>query len=183
MTTHFDPSVRGGTITVVQGEFHISGDPQVVLSTVLGSCVAVCLYDPTVHNGGMNHFLLPERAGACKSEIRYGAHAMELLINGLLKIGGRRETLRAKIFGGSSMAANLRDIGQSNSEFAKTFLHNENIPIVSESLGGTMARRVRFWPVTGRAQLLLIPNNPELQSPAPPKPSALQSPAESVTLF
>ncbi|MEC3862525.1 chemotaxis protein CheD [Mesobacterium sp. TK19101] len=183
MTARSSLAPRGSTITVVQGEFRISDDPHVVLSTVLGSCVAVCLYDPTVHKGGMNHFLLPERAGACKSDIRFGAHAMELLINGLLKIGGRRETLRAKVFGGSSMATNLRDIGQSNAEFAKSFLHNENIPVVSESLGGTLARRVRFWPVTGRAKMLLIPNSPDLQSPASPRPLPMQSPVESVTLF
>ncbi|MCB1333359.1 MAG: chemotaxis protein CheD [Roseivivax sp.] len=173
-------SAFGSTISVIQGEFKISNDPEVILSTVLGSCIAACLHDPVAQIGGMNHFLLPNRDGADSGDIRYGAHAMELLINGLLKQGAHRDRMQAKLFGGASMAANLRDIGRSNAAFAQEFLRRENLPIVSESVGGQMARRVRFWPTTGKAQQLLIPNNPDLQSPAisaPPRSS------EPVTLF
>ncbi len=168
------------THTVVQGDYRISGEIDLVLSTVLGSCVSVCLHDPHAQVGGMNHFLLPSRDGSNKNNIRYGAHAMELLINGLLKKGARRDRLQAKVFGGASMAANLRDIGQSNAEFAKQFLDQEGLPIFSESLGGTMARRVKFWPYSGKAQQLLIPNDPGL-SVAPAKAPTRKS--ESVTLF
>lgn len=168
------------TQTVVQGEYRISDQPGVILSTVLGSCVAVCLYDATARIGGMNHFLLPSRDGSAKSDIRYGAHAMELLINGLLKGGARRERLLAKVFGGASMAANLQDIGRSNAAFAREFLQTEGLPIVNESLGGTMARRVRFWPVDGRAQQLLIRATPDPQTPLA---TAQPRPATDVTLF
>lgn len=168
------------TVAVVQGEFKISAEPQVVLSTVLGSCVAVCLYDPGVRVGGMNHFLLPSREGSNSNDIRYGAHAMELLINGLLKSGASRSRLEAKIFGGASMASRLQDIGTSNALFARGFLADESIPILSESLGGTLARRVRFWPESGRVQQMLIPSAVGLQEVAPP---AKTPPVEAVTLF
>lgn len=143
-------------INVIQGEFVISAEEHTVLTTVLGSCIAVCLYDPRKAIGGMNHFLLPSRDGAEGENVRYGAYAMELLINGLLKKGADRVRLQAKIFGGASMIGNLRDIGASNAAFAKNFLSLEDIPCISESTGGTSARRIRFWPTNGRVRQLLV---------------------------
>lgn len=168
------------TVAVVQGEFKISSEPEVVLSTVLGSCVAVCLHDPGARIGGMNHFLLPHREGSGRDDIRYGAHAMELLINGLLKDGAARHRLEAKIFGGASMASHLQDIGSSNAAFAHQFLADESIPILSESLGGTLARRVRFWPESGRVQQMLIPSVIGLEENVQP---ATNTKSDAVTLF
>lgn len=130
------------------------------MSTVLGSCVAVCLWDPEAAVGGMNHFLLPfgpELAGG--GPVRYGVHAMEVLINALLKQRARRGNLRAKLFGGARITTNLGDIGAANARFAQEFLATEEIPCVAESLGGTSARRIMFRPSTGHVRQLLVPNS------------------------
>jgi len=142
---------------VLQGEHQVSGAPDVVLSTILGSCVAVCLWDHVAGLGGMNHFLLPfgPKAAAATPE-RYGVHAMEILINALLKMGARRSRFQAKLFGGARLSATLSDIGQSNARFAKEFLATEEIPCLAESLGGINARRVLFRPRTGHARQLLV---------------------------
>lgn len=142
---------------VSQGEFLASADPQETLSTVLGSCVAACLWDPVAQIGGMNHFLLPNAGGGnSNSSSRYGINAMEMLINQMLKLGAERRRIKAKLFGGASMSSNLGDIGGSNVRFAKTFLATEEIPCIAESLGGTSARRVTFHPVTGHARQLIV---------------------------
>jgi chemotaxis protein CheD len=139
-------------ITVAQGETKVSDERDVVLTTVLGSCVATCLFDPQARVGGMNHFLLPEGAGAgTEAGRRYGAYAMELLINDVLKAGGRRDRLEAKLFGGGRMFDSLRDVGRSNADFAEKFLRDEGIPVVGGSLRGDGGRRVHYWPVTGKA--------------------------------
>lgn len=137
---------------VGQGEHHVTRDPNVVLSTILGSCVAMCLRDPVAGVGGMNHFLLPDGSGAgTDAGRRYGAYAMELLINDVLKAGGRRDRLEAKLFGGGRMFDSLRDVGRSNADFAEKFLRDEGIPVVGGSLRGDGGRRVHYWPVTGKA--------------------------------
>ena len=139
-------------IHVGQGEHYITADPAVMLTTILGSCVAMCLRDPQVGVGGMNHFLLPEGAGAgTDAGRRYGAYAMELLINDVLKAGGRRERLQAKLFGGGRMFDALRDVGRANADFAERFLRDEGIPVVGGSLRGEGGRRLHYWPVSGRA--------------------------------
>jgi chemotaxis protein CheD len=143
----------------VQGEYRISGDPEELFSTLLGSCVAVCLWDPVARVGGMNHFLLPMGPqGATDGMTRYGVHAIEVLINGLLKRGARRDGLRAKLFGGARMSPRLRDIGTANASFARSYLSTEDIPCVAESLGGSSARRVVFRPTTGQVRQLLVPD-------------------------
>ncbi|MDH6235247.1 chemotaxis receptor (MCP) glutamine deamidase CheD, partial [Mesorhizobium soli] len=89
-------------ITVMRGEFHVVDRPEVVLTTILGSCVAACLRDPYAGVGGMNHFLLPGTLGAARRDAeRYGVHLMELLVNGLLARGAQRQRLEAKLFGGA----------------------------------------------------------------------------------
>lgn len=183
MTSRSDQAARDTTVTVVQGEFRVSSDPAVALSTVLGSCVAICLHDPQVHVGGMNHFLLPSRAGSAASDIRYGANAMELLINAMLKSGASRARLVAKAFGGANMASNLRSIGADNIAFAREFLAAEGIPLQAESLGGTSARRVRFWPATGRVRQLLIPNSEIGAMPVERPQQPMARPKSDITLF
>ena len=167
---------------VSQGEFRASPDPNETLSTVLGSCVAACLWDPIALIGGMNHFLLPN-AGAGEDTIssRYGINAMEMLINNMLKLGADRRRIRAKLFGGASMSSNLADIGGLNARFAKSFLLTEDIPCVASSLGGTSARRITFHPTSGHARQLIIEAPDPVRMPTvAPSPAAVPS---NVVLF
>lgn len=167
------------TVTILQGEFAVSADPAVVMSTVLGSCVAVCLFDPQAGVGGMNHFLLAGIDEPRSGDLRYGVNAMELLINQLLGIGAERQRLSAKLFGGARMTAHAGNIGRSNAAFAQDFLDQEGIPCVSKSLGGDMARRVQFTPVTGAARQLQIAGiEPDIEPVKRPPP-----PATDITLF
>ena len=153
-------SVEGQIIYIGQAEHEVSADPNVVLSTILGSCVAVCLYDPVRLVGGMNHFLLPESVGGSSKDLFFGANLMETLINGLMKLGAPKRNLKAKLFGGANVIVEGSTVGERNSVFARSFLRDEGIECVSESLGGDRARRIRFWPTTGRvSQLRLSPTD------------------------
>jgi chemotaxis protein CheD len=141
-------------VNLVQGEFRVSDDPDVTLTTILGSCVGACIRDPIRGVGGMNHFLLPGAdivGGSIESE-RMGVRLMELLMNGLMREGARRDRLEAKIFGGARMMRGLSDIGQKNAEFARSFLRREGIRVVGGDVGGDRGRRLHFWPVSGRAR-------------------------------
>ena len=170
------------TTTVYQGEFKISSDPNECLTTILGSCVATCLYDEDAQVGGVNHFLLPTGPSGEGSNLKYGLHSMELLINALLKSGARKNQIKAKVFGGSRMLDELSNIGGKNVEFAFEFLKDEKIPCVSESTLGNQARRIKFWATTGRVQQLLVART-ELPKVAPvPKPEPT-SPQSDIILF
>jgi chemotaxis protein CheD len=157
----------------MEGQFLVSDDPDLVMTTVLGSCVAACLRDPVARIGGMNHFLLPgdaERAAARDAE-RYGVHLMELLVNGLMSRGANRSRLEAKLFGGARTIFKSSDVGAMNGSFAERFLKNEGIRIVGRSLGGSSGRRVEYWPVTGRARQIMIGEAATVPAPvAPAKP-------------
>ena len=158
-------------MNIVQGEYYVSADPAVVITTLLGSCVAACLYDRRMRVGGMNHFLLPGRFGdepEGQSE-RLGVHLMELLVNGLLKLGASRDRMEAKLFGGAKTVAGLRDIGANNAVFAQSFLRREGIPVVATSLGANSGRRVQFWPTMGRARQ-------QFMTGAPVEPPAIRPP-------
>ena len=139
---------------VIQGEFHVTDEPDLMLTTILGSCVAACLRDPAAGVGGMNHFLLPGEPGA--DGLRYGVQSMELLINGLLRMGARRERMEARLFGGARLIDGLTDVGLQNAAFAERFLRDEGVRFVGGSLRGDHARRVQFWPVAGRARQSLL---------------------------
>jgi len=144
-------------IHFVQGEYRVSDDPNVVLTTILGSCVGACMRDPLANVGGMNHFLLPGNLDHPRQEAeRYGVHLMELLVNGLLQRGAQRQRLEAKLFGGARTIEKMINIGEKNSEFAQKFLKNENIKHIGGSLGGLAGRRIEFWPVSGRARQYLL---------------------------
>ena len=148
-------AIRDGLrrVTVAQGETRVSDEVDVVLTTVLGSCVAACFYDPVARVGGINHYLLAQgSASDAASMQRYGVYAMEVLINAMLAMGASRHRLRARIFGGAAMRAGFRDIGGTNIAFARTFLRQERIPLVGEDVAGTGARRVEFRPALGLAR-------------------------------
>jgi chemotaxis protein CheD len=164
-------------ITILQGEYKISARADVILSTLLGSCVAMCLFDPVAQIGGLNHFLLPGCGSADEGDrsLRYGAYSMELLVNNLLALGASKHSLRAKLFGGARMLAGLTDLGARNADFAEQYLQRENIPLVGGSLRGDRGRRVEFWPFTGRTRQLLLGGAlaPE-RYPAVPRESAVE---------
>jgi chemotaxis protein CheD len=154
---YFDQRFNARIINVAPGGHGLACEPDHVLSTVLGSCVAACLRDPLAGVGGMNHFLLPgdEEAGGGPSmdDMRFGAAAMEVLINALLKAGALRSRLEAKIFGGAVMLASSAQtaVGSKNAAFAQRFLAREGIRTVAKDLGGNRPRRVNYEPATGRA--------------------------------
>ena len=153
---------------VTQGRYVVSDRAEDVLVTVLGSCIATCLTDPVAGVGGMNHFLLPGEASQRGRETRYGINAMELLINAILKAGGQIGRLEAKVFGGAHSSAAPFAIGHANAEFAFWFLRNEGIRCVGQDVGGARARKLRYWPATGRAQQMRLDAS---SPPVPPRPA------------
>ena len=170
---------------VVQGEQRVTDDPDVRLTTILGSCVSACLNDPFAKVGGMNHFLLPgafDQAGPGHGE-RIGVHAMELLINEMLQRGAARRRLEAKVFGGACLNAALNDIGGSNAAFALQFLRREGIAVVAECLGGRLARRIQFWPASGRARRSFLADAHPAARVTPAAVPAIPSDAGTLELF
>jgi chemotaxis protein CheD len=126
-----------------------------VLVTVLGSCVAACVRDPATRVGGMNHFMLPEASSdesITSRSTRYGVYAMEVLINDILRRGGRRERLQAKVVGGGRVLNGFSGatVGERNAAFVQRFLETEGIPVVGSDLLQYYPRKVYFFPVTGR---------------------------------
>lgn len=142
-------------ITVMQGQALVSGEARVELSTVLGSCVALCLFDPDAHLGGMNHFLLaepPASAGPGAVDEAYGTYLMELLVNQMLGAGARKARLKAHLYGGANVNRNMMRIGTANADFARGFVTREGIDLVRCDLGGVNARRVDFRPASGQVR-------------------------------
>lgn len=170
-------------VQITQGDAHVSDDPREVLTTILGSCVAACVRDPVAGVGGMNHFLLPDGGGE-QNGLRYGVNAMELLINGLLKLGASRARLEAKLFGGASVVMGLSDVGASNALFAQRYLMDEGIAHVGGNLGGTQPRRIQYWPVSGRARQLALPGADSLALASRERGAAATTPeGHDVELF
>ena len=144
---------------VIQGEFRISDDPELVLTTILGSCVAACIRDPVAGVGGMNHFLLPGEespSGFGGEGLRYGVQSMELLVNALLRRGARRDRLEVKLFGGARLIDGLTDVGNQNAGFGERFVRDEGLVYAGGSLRGERARRIQYWPVSGRARQVFL---------------------------
>jgi chemotaxis protein CheD len=171
-----DPGAR--RVHIVQGEYEVSRDPSVILTTLLGSCVAACIHDPVAGVGGMNHFLLPDAEGSDREHMRYGVNSMELLINGILKLGGRRDRLHVWLFGGAKLFDRLSDIGAQNAAFAEDFIKREELIPMGGSLRGLKARRIQFWPVAGRARQLLL-NKADAAVVAPVMPVIVPPVADS----
>lgn len=148
-----DHHFQHNAVKVLPGEYFVS-DESLVIMTVLGSCIAACLWDSKARIGGMNHFMLPD-GDATDVSGRYGSYAMELLINEMLKLGARRETLQAKIFGGAQVMHNFTtmNVGERNTKFVMNYLQTERIPIVSEDVLDIYPRKVVFFPITGKAMV------------------------------
>ena len=137
-------------VKVLPGEYFVSSEDLVIM-TVLGSCIAACIWDNKMRIGGMNHFMLPDGDGADGSG-RYGSYAMELLINEMIKLGARRETMQSKVFGGGAVMAGFTtmNVGERNTKFVLDYLATERIPVVSQDVLDIHPRKVCFFPVTGK---------------------------------
>jgi chemotaxis protein CheD len=165
---HYWNSTHGKyTVRVLPGEYYVSAGDEVIM-TVLGSCVSACIRDPVAGIGGMNHFMLPEGAapgpgesGLLSEPARYGAYAMEHIINTILANGGRREQLEIKLFGGAGVLRTMSDVGVCNINFVHDYLSTENLPVVAEDLGGLHPRKLLYFPATGRARVRKLPGSGE----------------------
>ncbi|WP_226911313.1 chemoreceptor glutamine deamidase CheD [Gallaecimonas mangrovi] len=152
MKRFFDPSRERQMVKVLPGEYFVTGGDELI-ATTLGSCVCACIWDPVAMVGGLNHFMLPEDKGGLEplsKSNRYGTHAMESLVNGLIKLGARRERLKVKLFGGARVFGQGK-IGDMNMEFVRRFVEREGYQVVAESLGGFLPRKVLFEPTIGKA--------------------------------
>ena len=145
---------------ILPGEYYVTNYNELV-TTVLGSCVSACIRDKVFGIGGMNHFMLPLSDGKgwggsgdfTSTATRFGNYAMEHMINDILKNGGHKKHLEAKIFGGGQMMEAQTDIGLTNIEFVRSYLKTEGIPVLAEDVGDIFPRKVIYFPESGRARV------------------------------
>lgn len=170
-----DASAAGKSVNITQGEFAIMAERDGIITTILGSCVACCMWDAKAGVGGMNHILVAQSgSGATRNDFA-GVNAMELVINGLIRRGASRDNLQAKVFGGAKMIEGLSDIGQVNGAFVVNFLEREGIPCLGQSIGGTLARQIRFY--AGEGRVLQKSIAAAEAPPPPPRPARVTPPA------
>jgi len=152
---YFDRTFDCDAAKILPGEYYFSSKDMVIV-TVLGSCVSACIRDRVSGIGGMNHFMLPDSGSDENSPVsasmRYGTHAMEILINELLKAGAKRENFEAKVFGGGNVLRGFTaiNVGERNAKFVRDYLKTENIRITAEDLIDIHPRKVFFFPRTGK---------------------------------
>ena len=157
---HREPGSSRWVTRILPGECYVTSTDE-VLSTVLGSCVSACIRDPTAGVGGMNHFLLPvepgdqgaNTGGPLGLATRFGGHAMETLINELMKRGASRSRLEIKLFGGGKIMQGTIDVGQRNIDFVHEFLRVDGLRAAAQDLGGDCPRTVNYEPSSGRARV------------------------------
>ena len=157
---YYDRTFDCDAAKILPGEYYCTFKDMLIV-TVLGSCVSACLRDRESGIGGMNHFMLPDEGkligthGNISAGGRYGVHAMELLINQILKLGGRRDRLEAKIFGGGNVLQGfmLSNVGEQNSQFIVEYLNLERIPILARDLLDVWPRKIYYFPRTGKVMV------------------------------
>ncbi len=158
--SYYNPQFQAHTLKVFLGHHLVSDRADVMMVTTLGSCVAACVYDPAAAVGGMNHFLLPEvpesEQGDASAAARYGSVAMERLINELLSKGAKRDRLEVKLFGGARVIESSFDVGHQNARFALDYVRREGLKLVGQDLGGASARRVHYFPHSGKAMRKML---------------------------
>jgi chemotaxis protein CheD len=156
----FDAATALWMMKVFPGEFYITRETNEVLVTVLGSCVSACIRDPVIGVGGMNHFMLPQHgSGAWGNDLkstRFGNFAMEKPINELIKAGCVRERIEIKVFGGGNVTDSSNAVGSENAEFILTYLKAEGLRCAASDLGGTLPRRIHYYPSAGRVVRRLL---------------------------
>jgi chemotaxis protein CheD len=137
-------------VKILPGQYYAAARDMLIV-TVLGSCVSACLWDPVARIGGMNHFMLPGKGDSA----RMGVYAMELLINRMLKLGAERSRLLAKVFGGAAVLQGMDalNIGSQNSEFVLDFLREERIALAAQDLNGASPRKVYFFLANGKVRV------------------------------
>lgn len=168
LATHlyFDRKHKTEAARVLPGEYYATAQ-DMLLATVLGSCVTACIRDRQNGIGGMNHFMLPDgridENDPSSMSARYGIYAMEILINHIIKIGARRANLEAKVFGGGNVMPGLieANVGERNAEFVLGFLETENIPIVARDLVDIYPRKVHYFPSTGKVLVKKLRDLPD----------------------
>jgi chemotaxis protein CheD len=152
----FDTRLGMFTVRVQPGECYTTAASDEVVVTVLGSCVAACIRDPRTGFGGLNHFMLPASEtgdwSGVSAVLRYGNHAMELLINAVLKSGCRRDALEIKLFGGADLTEGPSRVGSKNAAFVVDYLQQEGLSAMSADLGGAHPRVIQYAPATGIAR-------------------------------
>ena len=160
---YYDRSFDCDAAKILPGEYYFTAKPMLIV-TVLGSCVAACIRDRTSGIGGMNHFMLPDGSsdgvGPASPSMRYGAYAMEVLINQLLKAGARRENLEAKVFGGGNVLRGFTamNVGERNAQFVLEYLKTEKIAVAAQDLLDIYPRKVYYFPNTGRVLVKQLRN-------------------------
>lgn len=160
---YFDNQHKLEAAKLLPGEYYVTGR-DMVLVTVLGSCVTACIRDRFSGIGGMNHFMLPDAGldqdNPVSLSARYGAFAMEILINSLISLGAQRTLLEAKVFGGGNVLPGMTtmNIGQRNADFALSFLSAEKIRVVARDLIDVFPRKVYFFPKSGKVLVKKLRN-------------------------
>jgi chemotaxis protein CheD len=158
---HWDPIHWAQVVKIFPGQFYVTNQDEILVTT-LGSCISACIRDPQNGVGGMNHFMLPSKTQNRDSELsdspwniaaRYGNLAMELLINAIMRNGGKRENLEIKLFGGAKILSRMRDIGTLNIDFIRKYVHTEGLSVLAEDLGGNQPRKIMYYPATGKARM------------------------------
>jgi chemotaxis protein CheD len=166
---YFDRAFQTEAAKILPGEYYVTGR-DMLLVTVLGSCVSACMRDPKTGIGGMNHFMLPEGDphNPLSESARYGGYAMEVLLNQLIKMGASRSRLEAKVFGGGAVMRGftLHNVGERNSDFVLEYLEAERIRVVAQDLRDIYPRKVYYFPNSGRVlvkKLKQVHNNTIVQ--------------------
>jgi chemotaxis protein CheD len=155
----WDPALGRYAVRLHPGDYYATIAEDETITTVLGSCVAACIRNPFLGYGGMNHFMLPHsdsgKWGGVSAALRYGNHAMEVLINAVLKSGCPRRHMEIKLFGGADFSAGLR-VGEQNARFALHYLEHEGLHPLTVDLGGNRPRVIQFTPATGAVKRRLL---------------------------
>jgi chemotaxis protein CheD len=159
---YWDPALAHWNAKILPGEYYVTRGEEVI-TTVLGSCISACIRDPAAQVGGMNHFMLPEDSSSGDGNrwldpvaglaTRYGSHAMESLINELLKLGANRSRFEVKLFGAGRILASVTDVGARNIQFVHDYLKTEGLHSLAEDLGDIYPRRVAYFPSTGKVKV------------------------------
>lgn len=164
---YFDRDFNRMAVKLLPGEYFVTTGSTVLL-TVLGSCVAACLQDPHARVAGMNHFMLPDDGDSgpdAAGAMRYGSHAMDVLLREMVKAGAQRGRLQAKVFGGAAVLPNMPtfNIGDRNADFVLRYLRAEQIDVHAQDLGGAHARRLCFLPESGKAVVRRLRTAPDIE--------------------
>ncbi len=164
---YYDKANDTYTAKILPGEYYVTTKGEMI-TTVLGSCISACIRDTQTGIGGMNHFMLPidkrEKRDSKEKDFgvasRYGDFAMEMLINAILKEGGKRKNLEVKLFGGGKVVSTIysTDIGQQNIEFAHEYLEYESLKVIAEDTGDIYPRKINYFSESGKVRLKKLLN-------------------------